>query len=655
MEDNRSMSTNDDSASRRGRSPVEGERRNPAAQERDERWEQSSSRDPASGGYPEQRGREPQRPAFSNFSRHAYEQPRQVQQPPAQPPFPARNEPPRFSDQSPASYVPPPSPYAPEPGPLDYRRDAGDDLFMRDTPQFDPAPFPAKGPAYQDDLYDQPVQRQQDPYANLPIRQAPPTPQPPAPRQDDAAYYQREARSTVDDYDQGFAAQERQASRFYLPEEQPQAQPPLPPRSAQPDRGFAPPADRGYAVQPPKAPVDRGYVPQPPQQSAPVDRGYAPQQPQSFAQNTYAPQQEDYSARFPAQGGWADDAAPHGDDLGRHNPHADELDEDFFADEDELEQDHAPQRKRSRKLFVAAALVGAITVGGGGAYLYKSMSGPADETGVIRADPRPLKAAPENPGGKQFPNGEKTIYDRLTPDGQQVQAAFAAPASAPAPQSYASASTSSGQPNSLEDRIDEALRKAQRTGDAPQPSGPAARGPDLPTVVRSEVYRPDGTRVDTNRAPAPSIASAANGELPPPFGNGPSTFPATQAVPSPAPAVQPFRTGAVSSAAPVTRSASLTPAEPATAYATPAPAGSFWVSLKSAPDERAIQRDIPILTDKYKSVLGPVALQAKIADLGARGVTYRAVAGPLGTRQEAMELCQRIKGIGGDKSCFVTN
>jgi hypothetical protein len=86
-----------------------------------------------------------------------------------------------------------------------------------------------------------------------------------------------------------------------------------------------------------------------------------------------------------------------------------------------------------------------------------------------------------------------------------------------------------------------------------------------------------------------------------------------------------------------------------------APASGFYVSLKSAPDEKAIQRDLATLTDKYKSVLGDVQITTKIADLGARGVTYRAVAGPLGTRQEAMDLCQKIKGVGGDKACFVTN
>jgi hypothetical protein len=77
--------------------------------------------------------------------------------------------------------------------------------------------------------------------------------------------------------------------------------------------------------------------------------------------------------------------------------------------------------------------------------------------------------------------------------------------------------------------------------------------------------------------------------------------------------------------------------------------------LKSAPDEKAIQRDLTVLTDKYKSVLGDVQVSSKIADLGARGVTYRAVAGPLTSRQEAMDLCVKIKGVGGDKACFVTN
>ncbi len=95
-------------------------------------------------------------------------------------------------------------------------------------------------------------------------------------------------------------------------------------------------------------------------------------------------------------------------------------------------------------------------------------------------------------------------------------------------------------------------------------------------------------------------------------------------------------------------------ASPVYAAVPPAPAaGGFYVSLKSSPDENAIQRDIPALTEKYKSVLGDVQLTAKIADRGEKGISYRLVAGPLGTMQEAKDLCQKIKGVSGDKACFV--
>ncbi len=43
----------------------------------------------------------------------------------------------------------------------------------------------------------------------------------------------------------------------------------------------------------------------------------------------------------------------------------------------------------------------------------------------------------------------------------------------------------------------------------------------------------------------------------------------------------------------------------------------------------------------------------QFADLGQRGFTYRIVAGPLGAQREAKELCMKIKGVGGDKACFV--
>ncbi len=566
------MSTNDDSASRRGRRADQGDRRGPARQDRDDRWDQSSPRERAAADpFQDQRGRDgpPQRGGYSNFSRHAPNQPEPAlpqpqgyYQDPAQ-----RNDSARYVEPATNAYKPPAPPYEQEPH-LDFNDSGRDDLFERDSaPSYGQNQYDSQGAAnYQGDIYDQNRGHQ--------------SLTPPNRRED---YLQREAPSPTDDYERNFPARnvpEAQASRFFLPDEEPQNQ-----RAAQ--------ADRGYNAQP-----------------------------SQFVANTYPPQ-EHYDGHYEDK--WADEHALNEDDLAatHHDPHGNELDEDFFADEDELENDHSPAPKRSRKKFMLAALAGAMIVGGGGAYLYKSFKGGGEEsaTPFIRADSRPLKELPGNPGGKQFPNGEKTIYDRLTPDGQQIQAAAFTP-----PASVAPPVTQAAQGNSLEERIDEALRKAQQAGDTQQQpaSAQAVRSPDQPTVVRSESYRPDGTRVDSGRPMVtPTVADVNGGQLPPPFGTA-----AQATAPAQAPLATPFRTVPVSStpapqfaaaapaprnAAPTARSASITPAEP-----TATPSSGFWVSLKSAPDEKAIQRDLTVLTDKYKSVLGDVQLSSKIADLGAR-------------------------------------
>ncbi len=619
-----SMSTNDNSASRRGRRNDQAERR-PSRQERDERWEQSSLRDRAGANGFQDQGRDAQgQRGYSNY-RQSYAPP----EPPAPPapkqqayyPEPApRNDPPvpRFVEPAAPAYAPSPAPhYEPEPPSLDYRGGGRDDLFSRDpSPSaYEPNAFGSQG-GYEGDPYDptggrqpmtQPVVGRRD---EAPYQQR--EPQPAAGRRDEAPYQQREPLpSPIDDYERSFSArieEEAQPARFYLADDEPQKQ-----RARQ---------------------QERAYPPQPQQQQ--------------YAANPFA-SQNGYDAPYGGQQGWSEDQPLHQEEerggMLAPGSHGD-IDEDYFADEDD-DADHVPAPKRSRKVLIAAALAGAIAIGGGGAFLYKSLKGGGGDAAppILRADSRPLKETPGNPGGKQFPNGEKTIYDRLTPDGQQIQAAsFAAPP--PAAQPFAAAPAPA---NSLEDRIDEALRKAQRSGETPPPPASAPRGSDQPTVVRSEIYRPDGSRVNSDRPVVmPSVIDVSGGSLPAPFG---------AASPPPAPAqpqlAAPFRTASapapapVQRASPATRTASITPVEAA------APAGGFYVSLKSSSDEKAIQRDIPTLTGKYKSVLGDVQVRSKIADLGAKGVTYRAVAGPLGTRQEAMELCQKIKSAGG--SCFVTN
>ena len=77
------------------------------------------------------------------------------------------------------------------------------------------------------------------------------------------------------------------------------------------------------------------------------------------------------------------------------------------------------EKPRSRKGVIAiAAVIGAVVLGGGGAYL---ASGSAAITGgeppLIKANNEPTKVQPQNPGGVEIPNQNKQIYERANQSG----------------------------------------------------------------------------------------------------------------------------------------------------------------------------------------------------------------------------------------------
>ncbi|ODR97006.1 hypothetical protein AUC69_12810 [Methyloceanibacter superfactus] len=96
------------------------------------------------------------------------------------------------------------------------------------------------------------------------------------------------------------------------------------------------------------------------------------------------------------------------------------------SDADFLDESHAlpPAAARSKlaslkgrsAFMVGSALLGAIALGGAMAYAYKQSGGGmgSEQPPIVQADARPVKAAPDDPGGKEFPNKNKLIYDRLT-------------------------------------------------------------------------------------------------------------------------------------------------------------------------------------------------------------------------------------------------
>ena len=53
------------------------------------------------------------------------------------------------------------------------------------------------------------------------------------------------------------------------------------------------------------------------------------------------------------------------------------------------------------------------------------------------------------------------------------------------------------------------------------------------------------------------------------------------------------------------------------------------------------------LQGKFPNVLGSRPPLIKRADLGDKGVYYRAMVGPFGTRDEAAQFCTNLKSAGG--------
>jgi cell division septation protein DedD len=92
-----------------------------------------------------------------------------------------------------------------------------------------------------------------------------------------------------------------------------------------------------------------------------------------------------------------------------------------------------------------------------------------------------------------------------------------------------------------------------------------------------------------------------------------------------------------------TRVATNTPAQTAPGGG----GGGYLVQVSSQKNEAEAQASYRVLQGKYPSVLGSRSPVIKRADLGDKGVYYRAMVGPFGSREEALQLCGSLETAGG--------
>jgi hypothetical protein len=71
------------------------------------------------------------------------------------------------------------------------------------------------------------------------------------------------------------------------------------------------------------------------------------------------------------------------------------------------------------------------------------------------------------------------------------------------------------------------------------------------------------------------------------------------------------------------------------------------VQVSSQRSEADAQASFRALQGKFPAVLGAQSPSIKRADLGEKGVYYRAMVGPFGTSEEASQFCGNLKSAGG--------
>jgi hypothetical protein len=87
------------------------------------------------------------------------------------------------------------------------------------------------------------------------------------------------------------------------------------------------------------------------------------------------------------------------------------------------------------------------------------------------------------------------------------------------------------------------------------------------------------------------------------------------------------------------------------AVAAPGSASGAYVQVSSQRSEADAKTSYRVLQGKYPGILGSRAPVIRKADLGSKGVFYRAMVGPFAAAEEATQFCVNLQSAGG--KCLV--
>ena len=334
------------------------------------------------------------------------------------------------------------------------------------------------------------------------------------------------------------------------------------------------------------------------------------------------------------------------------------------ADYDEIlaEEEEQPRRGR-RGMMIAAALVGAIGLGGALAYTYKTFfaasSGPAPRITASNAGPNKVK--PVVPDGKSFPNTDKKLLNRLGEEESANPSGRVVIGVPPPPQSQQEAADDPNAPRKV--RIIPITPNSPPQGAMPVTTGSAPAKPPgivmVPGVTLENIGAPQAPPSAARVAlPPPQPQAQARAAPPPPpavrvasAAPVPAAEPVAPPVRKAAPAAPVAAEPAAKAPVPKTKTASVAPAAAATAAT-----GSGYVAVLSSKKSRMdALKTFADMQEKYGDVLASKTPDVQESDQSARGLgtMYRLVVGPPGSREAASNICSKLKAA-GYKDCWVT-
>ena len=330
--------------------------------------------------------------------------------------------------------------------------------------------------------------------------------------------------------------------------------------------------------------------------------------------------------------------------------------DDRYAYEDEYGEapdDHGQKSRRGGMITVAVVLALAV-VGTGAAFAYRTYVGSprSGEPPIIRADAGPNKMIPPTQSGD---SSGKLIQDRLAGGGTEKLVSRE--------EQPVDFKDSKSGPRVVFPPLNQSANPPTTASVAPGNRPPANTGNGIvggeePRRVRTFTVR--GDQVDVAAAPAakPAPGPAVRTAAPPPA-------PATRN-PPPAAANANASSASASGANVSGANGPLSLAPQASAFptdmrthiastgsapqsiATPAASsGGYLVQVSSQRNEADAQASFRALQGKFPAVLGSRAPLIKRADLGEKGVYYRAMVGPFGSPDEASQFCGSLKSAGG--------